>query len=127
MFNIYSFYLNILHRIFSRPVIKILAYLPLVSLSSEGSGAAPYYYVYGYEGNSVFSARTTDNFARNGVLYNHPAALESCPDGWHLPSDEEWNVFKGTVDSRLITCSPWLHSPPSDRLLQLPLFPYQDP
>jgi uncharacterized protein (TIGR02145 family) len=77
-----------------------LAYLPLVSLSSEGSGAAPSYYVYGYEGNSVFSARATDNFARYGVLYNHPAALESCPDGWHLPSDEEWKVLKGTVDSQ---------------------------
>lgn len=77
-----------------------LAYLPVVSLSSEGSGAAPYYYVYGYQGNSVNSARATDNFATYGVLYNHPAALESCPDGWHLPSDEEWKVLKGTVDSQ---------------------------
>ena len=77
-----------------------LAYLPSVSLSSEGSGAASYYYVYGYEGNNVISARATDNFATYGVLYNYTAALASCPDGWHLPSDEEWKVLKGTVDSQ---------------------------
>lgn len=25
-----------------------------------------------------------------GYLYTFEAALEACPDGWHLPSDEEW-------------------------------------
>ena len=23
-----------------------------------------------------------------------------CPDGWHLPSDEEWKIMEGTVDSQ---------------------------
>ncbi|MEL7119331.1 MAG: FISUMP domain-containing protein [Bacteroidota bacterium] len=34
-----------------------------------------------------------------GRLYNWPAAMNACPDGWHLPNDEEWyllaNLYKG--------------------------------
>ncbi len=29
-----------------------------------------------------------------GVLYNWVAALESCPRGWHLPSDREWKTLE---------------------------------
>ena len=25
-----------------------------------------------------------------GYLYNWPAALKICPNGWHLPKDDEW-------------------------------------
>jgi uncharacterized protein (TIGR02145 family) len=27
------------------------------------------------------------------VLYNWPAALTACPEGWHLPSDDEWDIL----------------------------------
>ncbi|MBS0011357.1 MAG: hypothetical protein KFF49_08095 [Bacteroidales bacterium] len=67
-----------------------LTYLPSVSPSSGGSYTDPYYYVYGYEGSNLSEAKATDNFNTYGVLYNWPAAMVSCPDGWHLPTDEEW-------------------------------------
>ena len=53
----------------------------------------PYYYVYGYQGTSVSAAKATTNYAAYGVLYNWPAATQSCPDGWHLPSDAEWTTL----------------------------------
>ena len=37
-----------------------------------------------YEGNA-------DNCKNWGRLYTWEAATEACPDGWHLPADEEWN------------------------------------
>ncbi len=81
-----------------------LTYLPSVSPSSAGSYTDPYYYVYGYQGNSVSEAKATSNYATYGVLYNWPATMAGasssstnpcgvqgvCPDGWHLPSDAEW-------------------------------------
>ncbi len=72
-----------------------LAYLPSVNLStSVAPGTIPNYYVYDYTGTSVTDARNTDNYNKYGVLYNWPASLESCPDGWHLPSDEEWKQLE---------------------------------
>ncbi|MFA5815748.1 MAG: fibrobacter succinogenes major paralogous domain-containing protein [Bacteroidales bacterium] len=70
-----------------------LAYLPAVSPSSDGSDTSPYHYVYDYEGSSMSAAKATTNYATYGVLYNWPAALKACPSGWHLPSDDEWNVL----------------------------------
>ena len=34
-----------------------------------------------------------------GRLYTWETALNACPDGWHLPSDEEWKVLEGYVDA----------------------------
>jgi len=69
-----------------------LAYLPSVNMVADGSedAAGSYYYVYGYDGTSVAAAKATDNYATYGVLYNYTAACNSCPAGWHLPSDAEW-------------------------------------
>lgn len=33
--------------------------------------------------------------SNNGNLYNLLAAEEICPDGWHLPSRQEWNMLIG--------------------------------
>jgi len=74
-----------------------LAYMPEVSPSKEGSNTEPYYYVYGYEGNSVSEAMATDNYKNYGVLYNWPAALNACPSGWHLPTDEEWWTMESYI------------------------------
>ena len=71
-----------------------LAWLPSVSPSSAGSDTDPYYYVYGYEGGTVASAKVTTNFGTYGVLYNWPAALTVCPSGWHLPSDDDWKILE---------------------------------
>jgi len=47
-----------------------------------------------------------------GALYSYAAAIADnwerdntdgqgiCPDGWHLPTDEEWKVLEGTVDTQ---------------------------
>jgi len=70
-----------------------LAWLPNVSPSFHGSETDPYHYVYGYEGSNVSEAKATRNYAEYGALYNHESALSACPNGWHLPSDAEWNFL----------------------------------
>ncbi|MCK9320171.1 FISUMP domain-containing protein, partial [Methanoculleus sp.] len=69
-----------------------LAYLPSVNMVADGSedAAGSYYYVYGYDGTDVTAAKATANYTTYGVLYNWLAAMNACPDGWHLPSDAEW-------------------------------------
>jgi uncharacterized protein (TIGR02145 family) len=74
-----------------------LAYLPSVVPSSTGSRKKPYYYVYGYEGTSVSAAILTPNYDTYGVLYNWPAALNACPSGWHLPTDDEWKQMEMAI------------------------------
>ena len=77
-----------------------LAYLPKVSPPSVGSENEPYYYVYGYNGNSVSAAKATGNYKTYGVLYNWPAAKAACPDGWHLPTDAEWEQLAKYVSDQ---------------------------
>jgi uncharacterized protein (TIGR02145 family) len=81
-----------------------LAYLPAISPGSLGSGTEPHYYVYNYYGNDINEAKTDSSYLYYGVLYNWTAAMNGadsssnnpsgvkgvCPDGWHLPSDSEW-------------------------------------
>ena len=83
-----------------------LAYLPSVNHVADGSedAAGSYYYVYGYDGTNVTTAKATSNYSTYGVLYNWTAAMAGtasstanpsgvqgvCPTGWHLPSDAEW-------------------------------------
>ena len=71
-----------------------LAYLPKVYPSLYGEYGVPYYYVYGYEGYSVDEAKAQENYSTYGVLYNWYAAVEACPAGWHLPSDDEWKELE---------------------------------
>lgn len=56
-----------------------LAYLPYTTPTTTWSETTPCYYVYDY--------------AVYGALYNWPAAMNACPTGWHLPSDEEWTIL----------------------------------
>lgn len=42
---------------------------------------------------SWFFGNDTSN-AFYGRLYNWWAALEGCPDGWHLPSEKEWQILR---------------------------------
>ena len=70
-----------------------LAYLPNVVDPATGSFTEPHYYVYGYYRTNVTAAKGTTNY-KYGVLYNWPAALTACPEGWHLPSDAEWTQLE---------------------------------
>jgi uncharacterized protein (TIGR02145 family) len=51
--------------------------------------------------------------ARYGRLYNWATAMDACPAGWHLPSDEEWQIlidFAGGIGNaaeKLRTKSDW--------------------
>ncbi|MFA5712966.1 MAG: fibrobacter succinogenes major paralogous domain-containing protein [Bacteroidales bacterium] len=89
-----------------------LRYLPTVVGPTTGSTTEPYFYVYGYDGNSVEEAKATENWITYGTLYNWSAAMNGdpssnespsgvrgiCPEGWHLPSDAEWDqlsIFLG--------------------------------
>ena len=56
-----------------------LAYLPYTTPTSTYSETLPCYYVHDYDSYVVF--------------YNWPAAMNSCPTGWSLPSDTDWTVL----------------------------------
>ena len=71
-------------------MIENLAWLPSVNPPSDGSQTVRKYYVSGYAGTDVDTAKGKETFATYGVLYNRPAALDGCPSGWHLSSDLEW-------------------------------------
>ena len=74
-----------------------LSYLPAVSSYNSKSNTRSVYYVYGYNGTDVNAARLTDNYLVYGALYNWPAAQTACPAGWHIPSDDEWDVLIGYI------------------------------
>ena len=75
-----------------------------LNLVTDGSVTEPRYYIYGYDRTPESLAAASENFVNYGVLYNWPAAMAGatssssnpsgvqgvCPDGWHLPSEEEW-------------------------------------
>ena len=71
-----------------------LRYLPAVSSLNEGSLTEPHYYVYDYWGTNVADAKASENYNTYGVLYNWPASVNVCPDGWRLPSDEDWKSLE---------------------------------
>lgn len=71
-------------------IVDNLAYLPSASSYESVSARDNHYYVYDYYGTDVAEAKATDNYKTYGVLYNWPAAKTACPEGWHLPSDAEW-------------------------------------
>ncbi len=81
-----------------------LRYLPTVNHVADGSedAAGSYYYVYGYDGTDVNAAKATSNYATYGVLYNWTAAVNSCPAGWHLPSDAEWTELTDYLGGRSV-------------------------
>ncbi|MEN8251681.1 MAG: FISUMP domain-containing protein [Bacteroidota bacterium] len=81
-----------------------LSYLPSVHRPSTGSETESNYYVYSYNGTVVEEAMAEANYNTFGVLYNWIAAQESCPAGWHLPSDTEWKQLEkqlGMTDEEL--------------------------
>lgn len=51
-------------------------------------------FVYGFESIDIKSAKSITNYQDFGALYNWDAALSSCPPGWHLPSEQEWQELE---------------------------------
>jgi len=71
-----------------------LAYLPLVSKLNNADYDKAQYYVGGYYGTNVSEAKASQNYKTDGVFYNWEAAKTACPDGWYLPSDDEWKKLE---------------------------------
>jgi len=74
---------------------------------------------YNASGSKCFSNKS-DNCDKYGRLYDWSTALYdwsmdrvTCPDGWHLPSDEEWTILtdyvggSSTAGTKLKTTSDW--------------------
>lgn len=57
----------------------------------------PSYYVYDYRGTIISEAMKTYNYNAYGVLYSWTAAQEVCPEGWRLPSVEDWDYLLTSV------------------------------
>lgn len=73
-----------------------LAYAPYVCAPDSQCGI----WVYGYSGTGAYG----DNYYTYGCLYDWETANKVCPEGWHLPSDEEWKKmekFIGMKDYQL--------------------------
>jgi uncharacterized protein (TIGR02145 family) len=70
-----------------------LAYLPKVNSLLEFSETNERYYVEGYNGNNVEEAVLNPNYEKFGVHYNWTAAQTASPEGWHIPSQDEWQTM----------------------------------
>ncbi len=67
-----------------------LKYLPSINSIWKGSIEEAFYYVNQYYDERIEEAKTHKNYMTYGVLYNYVAAQSACPDGWHLPKDDDW-------------------------------------
>lgn len=79
-----------------------LAWLPAVNPYGDSQFEGKCYYVYGYEGYDPGPARKLPAFQTYGALYNFAAALESCPEGWHLPTDAEWKEMESFLGMEVV-------------------------
>ncbi len=84
-------YINIGDQIW---MAENLAYLPAVDNILTWSQIEPHYYVYEYDGTNVEEAKAWHRYVEFGVLYNWEAARISCPENWHLPTDDEWKTLE---------------------------------
>lgn len=84
-----------------------LRYIPSVVPPSTYSSTVPYYFVYGYNGTNLTDAKNMSTYSTYGTLYNIRAATNGagswsqrpsliqgvCPNGWYLPSVQEWEAM----------------------------------
>ncbi len=76
-----------------------IRFLPQVNSSESISVSEPRYYVFGYDGNDLTEALSSENYSTFGVLYNRVAANQVCPPGWDLPTNSDWLNLERTVCS----------------------------
>lgn len=56
-------------------------------------------WVYPFEEDDYKKAISSNTAVRNGVLYDLSCAKKICPEGWKLPSVEEWTILINGVKS----------------------------
>lgn len=66
------------------------AFLPELRYDNTDFTSNPNYFVLGYNGTSVEEAKATDNYKNLGVLYNYYALESIVPEGWRIPTKEDW-------------------------------------
>jgi uncharacterized protein (TIGR02145 family) len=57
--------------------------------------------------NSWCYHNSADSCAKYGRLYAWKAAKTACPDGWHLPTREEWRELVRAVDANAKLSGDW--------------------
>jgi len=67
-----------------------LAYMPYISTVLNNSGI----FVYNYKGTSPVEAKGTREYKTYGCFYEVKVSNYVCPDGWHLPSEDEWESLE---------------------------------
>ena len=55
-----------------------------------------------YKRNSFCYKDSTKYCAKYGHLYTWDAAMEACPNGWHLPSEDEFNTLFAAVGGQSV-------------------------
>ena len=67
------------------------AYLPYVCPSDSANCGV---WVYNYSGTNVSDAKEALEYKKFGGLYSWKSAIALAPEGWHLPTDEEWKKLE---------------------------------
>lgn len=95
-------------------MVNNLSYLPKVNPPKMLSETESHYYVYGYQGSDISKAKSLEKYRNYGALYNWQAAKWACPEGWHLPSKEEWLMLDNELQpgsaEKMKTPSGWLNN-----------------
>lgn len=71
-----------------------LAWLPRVCALGDSECGV---WVYAHDSNDVDAARSTSNYQNFGALYSWQSAQQACPEGWHLPSDSDWQKLEANL------------------------------
>jgi uncharacterized protein (TIGR02145 family) len=82
------------HLGFQTWMAENLKYLPLLNGVWDSSDSEPRYYVNDFWSDDPDEAKQDPVYQTYGVLYNREAAKTACPEGWHLPTDDEWIVLE---------------------------------
>jgi len=59
-----------------------------------------------FKGSKCYNDATS-NCKKYGRLYDRATAMRACPDGWHTPSDAEWNELLNHIDDTTATEIPY--------------------